>query len=136
MKIIKQTYHIKTSTDEVWKALIDEKYINDWGGGPSKMKDEEGFEFSLWGGSIWGKNIKVVKNKKLVQEWFSDEENKWDKPSIATFNLSKDKNGTKLELVHEYVPDENSEDIDNGWKDYYIGPLKDYLEKKKISLKT
>jgi len=130
MKTIKQTYHIKSSIDEVWEALTNKKYINGWGGGPSKMEGKLGFEFSLWGGSIWGKNIEVVKNKKLVQEWFSDEEKKWDKPSIATFNLSKDINGIKLELIHEDVPDENSENIDNGWKDYYLGPLKDYLEKK------
>jgi uncharacterized protein YndB with AHSA1/START domain len=68
MKIIRQIYNINSSIDEVWRALTDEKYINGWGGGPSKMRALEGFEFSLWGGSIWGKNIKIVPNKKLVQE--------------------------------------------------------------------
>jgi activator of HSP90 ATPase len=130
MKTIKQTYHIKSSIDEVWKALVDEKYINGWGGGPSKMKALVGFEFSLWGGSIWGKNIEVIPNKKLVQKWFSDEDKKWKNPSVATFNLSKDANGVKLELIHKDIPIENSQDIDDGWKDYYLGPLKDYLEHK------
>jgi len=130
MKTIKQAYNINSSIDNVWKALTDSKYIDDWGGGPSKMQDKEGFEFSLWGGSIWGKNIKIIPNKKLVQEWFSDEDKKWKKPSIATFNLLEEKNGVKLELIHKDVPNENVKDIDQGWKDYYLGSLKDYLEQK------
>lgn len=130
MKTIKQTYLIDAPVDEVWKALVDPAYINDWGGGPAKMGDKVGFEFSLWGGSIWGKNIEVLENKKLIQEWFSDEENKWDKPSIVSFTLFKLRGGTKLDLLHKDIPDENASDIDEGWKDYYLGQLKDYLESK------
>ena len=88
MKTLKQTYLIDVSVEEVWRALVDPKIIDKWGGGPAKMEGKTGFEFSLWGGSIWGKNIKVLENEKLVQEWFSEEENTWDKPSTVTFMLS------------------------------------------------
>ncbi len=129
MKTIRQTYLIKSSVEEAWKALIDPKYINGWGGGPAKMNDKLGAEFSLWGGSIFGKNIEVKPGKKLVQEWYSEE--KWEKPSIATFTLSEEKNGVKLTLFHTNVPDKAAEDIDEGWKIYYLGPLKKFLEGKK-----
>jgi hypothetical protein len=33
-------------------------------------------------------------------------------------------------LIHEDIPDENVKDINDGWKDYYLGPLNDYLEHK------
>lgn len=128
MKTIKQTYVIKATLGDVWKALVDPKFIESWGGGPAKMDDKVGTKFSLWGGSIWGENLEVVLNKKLVQDWYSDEENKWVKPSKVTFTLQEDKDGVKLELIHENVPDENVKDIDEGWKDYYLGPLKNYLE--------
>lgn len=128
MKSIKQAYVIHASVEEVWKALIDPKIIDSWGAGPAKMSEKAGFEFELWGGDIWGKNIEVVPNKKLVQEWFSG---KWDKPSIATFILSPNGKGTKIDFTHIDVPDAEFSDIEQGWRDYYIGPLKDYLENER-----
>jgi len=37
VKIIKQTYLVNSSLEEVWQALVNPKYINAWGGGPAKM---------------------------------------------------------------------------------------------------
>ncbi len=130
MKTIKQSYIIKVPIEEAWKALVNVDYIEHWGGGPVKMDDKVGTKFSLWGGSIWGKNLEVVPNQKLVQDWYSDEENKWTEPSKVTFTLQTEKDAVRLELVHENIPDENANDIEEGWKDYYLGPLKDYLESK------
>ena len=126
MKTIKQTYHIKAPVDKVWQALVDPKIIDKWGGGPAKMSDKIGFEFSLWGGDIHGKNTEVVPNKKLVQEWFGG---KWDKPSIATFELSFKNDQTTVEFAQVDVPDSEYSDIEQGWRDYYLGSLKDLLEK-------
>lgn len=125
MKTIKQTYLIKASIDKVWQALVDPKIIDGWGGGPSKMSEEEEFKFSLWGGDIYGKNIKVIKGKQLVQEWVSGD---WEQPSIVTFKLSEKKGKTNVELVHENIPDDEAKNIDDGWKRYYLGPLKKILE--------
>lgn len=128
MKTIKQTYHINASIEKVWQALVDPKAIEGWGAGPAKMNAKVDAEFSLWGGEVWGKNVEVIPNKKLVQEWFGG---KWDKPSIATFSLHKEEDGsTRIDLVHEDVPDNEAKDHEEGWKDYYFGPLKDYVEQK------
>lgn len=126
MKTIKQMYVINAPVKSVWKALIDPELINSWGGGPAKMSDKEGFAFELWGGDIWGKNIKVVKEKRLVQEWFAG---KWEEPSILTFTLLEKDSATIVGLVHENVPDEGAEDIEHGWKDYYMLPLKRLVER-------
>ncbi|MBM2821208.1 MAG: Activator of Hsp90 ATPase 1 family protein [Candidatus Berkelbacteria bacterium] len=91
------------------------------------MKAEPGFEFSFWGGDIWGKNIEVFPAKKLVQEWFG---NDWPKPSIATFNLESKGDTTELTLIHEGVPVPEIDDFVVGWKDFYLGPMKKYLESK------
>src|SRR3989344_820723 len=129
MKIIRQTYHIHSSLEEVWKALTDPKYIDGWGGGPAKMDEKIGTKFKFWGGDIHGKNIEVVPNKKLVQEWFSGN---WDYPSIVTFTLNEEKNAVKIDLLHTNVPDNEAKDIDEGWKEYFLGSLKKYLEKKQF----
>jgi activator of HSP90 ATPase len=125
MKKIKQSYYIKAPTSEVWKALVDPKYIDEWGGGPVEMDDKVGTNFKLCGGDIYGTNIKVVPQKKLVQEWYGG---KWEKPSIVTFSLSKEKKGTRLDFLQENVPNDDFDDIEQGWKDYYLRPLKEYLD--------
>lgn len=125
MKSIKQTYAINASVDKVWDALVNPNIIDTWCGGPAKMNDQKGFKFELWGGEIYGKNIEVVKNEKLVQEWFSG---KWDKPSTVIFLLSFSGNKTTVELIHTDIPDNEADDISKGWKDYYMIPLKQLVE--------
>lgn len=49
------------------------------------------------------------------------------KPSKVTFTIKKDQNGTILELEQINVPDEQFEDIDIGWDEYYLGPMKEVL---------
>ena len=127
MKIIKQTYLVNSSLEEVWKALTDPKYINAWGGGPAKMDEKVGTKFEFWGGDIFGKNIAVTPKKKLKQEWFAG---KWDKPSIVTFTLTKEDDKVIIDLLHTDVPDNEAKDIDEGWKEYFLEPLKQYLENK------
>lgn len=125
MKTIKQTYHIKAPVEKVWKALVEPELIGKWGAGPAKMDDKVGTKFSLWGGDIYGTNVEVVKEKKLVQEWFGG---KWDAPSILTFTLNSKGDTTEVHLMQENIPDSEFEDIEQGWKDYYMGPLKEFVE--------
>ena len=126
-KTIRKVYKISATVDEVWQALVDQEVINQWGGGPSKMDSNVGTEFKLWNGDIYGENIEVVPKSKLVQEWFGGD---WPKPSIVTFTIKKDNLDTILELEQIDVPDKEFEDIESGWDDYYMGPMKQMLEKK------
>lgn len=127
MKTINQKYQINAPIEKVWRALVHPDEIEKWGGGPTVMDDKEGTKFRLWGGDIHGTNKEVVEEEKLVQEWYGG---KWKEPSMATFALIPENDGTLLELLHENVPDKEAKDIEQGWKDYYLGPLKDYLEKE------
>lgn len=129
MKTIRQTYRIKAPIEKVWKALIDPKKIEEWGGGPVIMRATEMSEFSLWGGDVYGKNLKVVKEKELTQEWISKD---LRKPTRVAFKLkTEDGAETKLELVHENLPDNRVTDFSDGWRDFYLGPLKKLVEKSK-----
>jgi activator of HSP90 ATPase len=125
MKTIVKDYRISAPIEKVWMALTVPLEIEKWGAGPARMDGNEGTKFSLWGGDIYGTNIEVETYKKLVQEWYGG---KWEEPSILTIKLHKDGAGTKVEIVHENVPDKEYEDIQKGWEDYYMGPLKKYLE--------
>lgn len=126
-KHLKQTYAIKAPVAAVWKALVNTSEINAWGGGPAKMNEKVGAKFSLWGGDIHGKNLKVEKGKLLVQEWLSKD---WKVPSKVIFSLMGKGDKTQIKLEHTNIPAKEFSSIKKGWKDYYMGPMKDYLEEK------
>ncbi len=125
MKRIKQTYHIKAPIEKVWRALVDPQVIEEWGGGPAKMDEKVGTTFELWGGDIHGTNIEVVEGERLAQDWFSSD---WPQPSRVSFTLSEEESGTKLVLLHTDVPDDEADDIREGWREFYLGPLKQLVE--------
>jgi activator of HSP90 ATPase len=91
-----------------------------WTGEPAEMELIPGSTFSLWGGSITGINIEFEQNKKIVQQWFFDEENE---DSIVTMKLHLHKRGTSLELSQTNIPDDAYENISEGWDEDYFGAL-------------
>lgn len=126
MRTIQQKFIINAPVGKVWQALVDPNIIEDWGAGPVKMSDEENFEFELWGGDIYGKNIKIVPKKELVQEWTAGV---WNQPSRVTFTFLENGGKTTVEILHEDVPELEADEIEDGWKNSYMGPLKEYVEK-------
>lgn len=89
------------------------------------MSTVPGSEFSLWSGSITGKNLEFIENRKIVQEWYFGEQ---EEQSIVTIMLHADKGGTSLELRHTNIPDEDFDDIVEGWNNNYIGSLNDFFD--------
>ncbi len=126
MKTIHKTYRIHASVEKVWDALMNPKSIEKWGGGPAVMSDKEDEAFSLWGGDIHGKNTRVVFRQTLKQDWYSGD---WPEASKLKIALVGKNGMTILELIHENVPDKEAAGIDDGWDRYYLGPLKELLER-------
>lgn len=125
MKTIKLRYEIKAPIAKVWQALVDPELIASWGGGPAKMSPDEETEFSLWGGDIWGKNLRVVPEHELIQEWYAGE---WDEPSTLQVLLDSSETGTSVQLLHQNIPDNEAAEIERGWTEDYFGPLKELVE--------
>lgn len=127
MKDIKFYKFIEAEPEEIFRALTNPFTIELWSDAPAKMDDKEGTEFELWDGDICGKNLKVVENKELVQQWYFDTEGE---DSIVTIRLHEDKSGTNVELRHTNIPDDAFENINEGWREYYIGSIKRFFEEE------
>ncbi|MDX5346597.1 MAG: SRPBCC domain-containing protein [Hymenobacteraceae bacterium] len=125
MKDFKKYYEIPASPEEVYEALTKPHLIEQWTGETAEMSTEPGTEFSLWEGSIVGKNLEFEENKKIVQVWyFGDQE----EASVVTIKLHPHKRGTSVELKHTNIPDQDFEDISEGWTDTYFASLLEYFE--------
>ena len=125
MKDFKKYYILSATPEEVFAALTNPATIQLWSGDPAIMSTEPGSEFSLWEGNIEGKNLEFEKDKKIVQQWyFGDQEQE----SIVTIKLFPDRNKTSLELRHTNIPDDDYDNIVDGWNNVYLGSLIEFYE--------
>ena len=125
MKDFKYKINISASQEEVYNALTNSFQIELWTGYPAVMDEKAGTVFSLWEGDISGCNLEMIKDYKIVQEWFFGE---IEKPSIVTMILKKAGKDTRIDLEHINIPDDAYEEIIEGWKDYYLDSVKNFLE--------
>jgi activator of HSP90 ATPase len=121
----KNYYIIKSTPDQVYLGLTNPLTIHLWSGEEAEMEDKEGSEFSLFEGSIVGRNIELVAGKKIVQQWyFGDDEPE----SIVTIKLHPKGENTSLELRHINIPDNDFDDIVEGWNDMYMNRLMEFYD--------
>jgi activator of HSP90 ATPase len=125
MKDYKQYIKIKSAPEDIYNCLTNSLTIELWSGYEAKMEPVVGFEFELFDGDISGKVLQLDEPKLVVQEWYFGEQ---EEQSVVTFKIHQDSNAVSLELQHTNIPDEAYEDIANGWKKYYLGAIKKYLE--------
>lgn len=124
MKTFKKEYTINVPLDEVYEALVLPELIQEWSGQHADMDIKRNGTFSLWGGSIHGVNLYVAKDQ-IIQDW---KEDIWEDYSRVTFNLSENNGCTTIGLIHELIPPRGFKSIVKGWDEYYMTPLKDFLE--------
>ncbi|MFP4024251.1 MAG: SRPBCC domain-containing protein [Thiohalospira sp.] len=127
MKDYKKYYIIPATPEEVFIALTNPFTIELWSGYKAIMDDKEGTEFSLWEGDITGKNLEIIKDQKIVQEWYFGEQ---EEKSVVTIKIFENKKGVQVELVHTNIPDEIYDNIAEGWNEYYFGALQEFFEEE------
>ncbi len=120
MKTFKKTFKINAEPSDVYSALTNPYTIELWSGYPAQMSTEPGSEFSLWEGDITGMNIEFIQDKKLIQEWyFGDQKEK----SLVTITITPDRESSNVTVEHSNIPDDDFNDIAEGWREYYIGAI-------------
>jgi activator of HSP90 ATPase len=117
-------YRIDAPLEKVWKSFVDMIYIKKWCPSYCTMNDRIGTQFKIMGEEIHGKNLEVVPNKKLVQEWYLKG---WKHPSFVTIKLSKEGDSTIISLTHTNIPHNDYFYVEESWTDKYIGLIRKAL---------
>ena len=126
MKDFKFYITIEAAPEDVYACITNPFTIELWSDMPAKMEAGPGAEFEMFDGDISGKIIELVPNRKVVQQWYFGDQKE---DSIVTFLIHEGKAGkVSLELRHTNIPDEDYEEITEGWKAYYLGRIKEFLE--------
>jgi activator of HSP90 ATPase len=127
-KTIRQTVTLKASPHDVYEVLMDSKKHAKYTGGKASISREVGGKFSAFDGYAEGVNLELVPDKKIVQTWRAED---WPEGhySKVTFSLGKVEGGTRLTFTQSGVPEEQYDDVSQGWQDYYWEPIKEMLGK-------
>lgn len=126
-KNLKQSVTIKAPPKQVYDALVDAKEHAKFTGAGAKLEKKVGGRFAHFDGDLSGYVLHLDPGKEIVLAWRSES---WAKGafSIARFALQPVKGGTRLVFEQFGIPEDDFLAIAQGWKDYYWGPLKEYLE--------
>jgi hypothetical protein len=63
----------------------------------------------------------------IVQQWYFGDASA---DSIVTIKLHKHVDGTSVEVRHTNIPDEDYDDIVEGWDSTYMGALQDFYDEE------
>jgi len=125
-KDFKTRIKIKAEMEDVFAAFTNPFTIELWSGYPAKMSTEQGAPFELWEGDIVGHVVEVEDQKRIVQEWYFGLQ---EEQSIVTIKLfPQGGNKVQVDVFHTNIPDEAYEEIVEGWNDYFLQPIKEFLE--------
>ncbi|MGA2489499.1 MAG: SRPBCC family protein [Anaerolineales bacterium] len=127
-KPIHQTIIFKASPHEVYEALMDSKKHAAFTGGKARISHAVGGEIMAYDNYISGKNIELLPDKKIVQDWRAVD---WPEGyfSRVTFEFTAVPEGTRLDFTHIDLPDGTEEEFTRGWIENYWEPMKIFLEK-------
>lgn len=127
-KDIVQSIDFAASPHEVYELLMDSRKHAKFTGDKANISRKVGGKFTAFGDYIDGVNIELVPDKKIVQSWHASD---WPEGhySQVTFTFTETTTGTSLTFEQTGVPEEQCDDIEQGWIDYYWTPMKELLEK-------
>lgn len=125
MKDFKKYYVIAAPPDQVYLAMTNEATFQLWSGDKADIQAFPGGEFSLWDGSIVGKFLDLETPVKIVQQWYFGDQKE---DSIVTIKLHPHDQGTSVELRHTNIPDDDYNDIVEGWNEVFFASLREFYE--------
>lgn len=128
---IKVSVSLPALPPAIYKAWLNSKEHTAFTGEKSKVTSRKGGAFVAGDGYMWGKNLELVENKKIVQSWRSTDFPEDAEDSKIEITLEKSGKGTKLTLVHSNIPEGQYDSYKQGWKDFYFTPMKEYFKNKK-----
>lgn len=129
-KDLKLKATLNASPETVYHAWLNSGEHTKMTGNKAVCSDKEGAKYSAWDQYITGKNLELKSGEKIVQTWRSTDFAGEDADSQIEVHLKKAPGGCLLTLIHTGIPD-NQPDYEEGWREYYFKPMKEYFGKKK-----
>lgn len=110
----------------LYNAWLNSETHTKMTGGEAICEPKKGVKFSAWDDYIFGENIDLIENQKIVQTWRTTEFKDSDEDSILEIRLNELESGTELILIHTNIP-EGETQYEKGWVEHYFEPMKAFF---------
>lgn len=109
--------------------LSSKHHSNIRGGMPADIQPVEGSIWNINNGHLYGKILKLVKDKLIVLSWRSGvTSTPEDLDMIVILHFIQTNKNSRIELIHSLIPDERRYDIYfKNWNERYWTPWKNYI---------
>ena len=94
---------------------------------PVTLEPHAGGVFRAFDGMLSGKILHIEPKTLIVQTWRSVNWPLMAMDSVLTLSFWPAPDGTRIELVHVNVPEEDFAGVSQGWEKYYWTPWRTYL---------
>src|ERR1700756_4477567 len=115
--------------------IMDSKKHQSLSSETAKISKKVGGKFTAWGSHLSGINLVLKPGRKIVQAWRAT--GWWpDHYSIAVFEISKVRGGSKLKFTQMGIPPGRYSGHYRGWIETYWTPMKEIFATGAISQRS
>lgn len=124
---IKLSAVIPATPERIYQAWLDSREHAAFTGGAATVEAKVGGRFTAWDGYIQGTIQALEPGRRILQAWRSADFPADAPDSRLEVLLARTPRGTRITLVHTNIPEGQGTDYEQGWKDYYLTPMKGYF---------
>ena len=130
VKTLVQQVKFKAAPDKLFDIYLNSAKHGAAIGSKAKVSAKPGSDFMASDGYITGKLVATVPKSFVAQTWRAADWKESDPDSFLILHFEKAKGGSVLTMVHAGVPDDQADNLDDGWKESYWQPWKAYLKER------
>jgi activator of HSP90 ATPase len=118
---------LPAAPDKLYDMYLDAASHAAFTGLPAIIQPRAGGVFRAFDGKLSGTILHIEPKTLIVQTWRSANWPLTAMDSVLTLSFWPAPDGTRIELVHVNVPDEDFAGVSQGWEKYYWTPWRAYL---------
>lgn len=118
---------LPAAPDKLYDMYLDAASHAAFTGLPAIIQPRTGGVFRAFDGKLSGTILHIEPKTLIVQTWRFANWPLTAMDSVLTLSFWPAPDGTRIELVHVNVPDEDFAGVSQGWEKYYWTPWRAYL---------
>lgn len=128
-KTINQKVLFKNTTVSVlYNLYMNQKLHAEVTAHNTVISEKEGAAFATYNSYFKGKNLRLIKNKLIVQSVIAADWNKTDAESTLILLFEQNGKDATVYMTHANIPDDQAKDLASGWHEFYWKLWKEYLK--------
>ncbi len=111
----------------VYQAWMSSREHAGFTGAKAAIEPRVGGRHNVHDGYIHGWNLALEPGRRIVQAWRTTEFPVESPDSVVEVRFAAARGGTRVTIVHSAIPRGQGAQYKDGWRDFYLAPLKDYF---------